>query len=67
MKFRREVLDYILFFVPPLSRVGILSSLSMEPWESDRQQSLLWSKVFKNDRWLEEVTDAHTRLVLIGS
>ncbi|PYH64022.1 uncharacterized protein BO88DRAFT_419878 [Aspergillus vadensis CBS 113365] len=67
MKFPREVLDRILFFVPPLSRVGILSSLDMEPWESDRQQSLLWSRIFKNDRWLEEVADAHARLVLIGS
>jgi hypothetical protein len=68
MKFPREVIDRISSFLPPRSRVAFLSSLNLQPWESDRQRMLLWSTIFKNDQWLAEVTEKDTaELVLIGS
>lgn len=67
MKFPREVLDRVSFFTPTLSRDNLFDSLRLRPWKSDRQQMSLWSNIFRNDEWLEEVTDkGHARLVLIG-
>lgn len=68
MRFPREVIDRICSFLPTLSRGAFLSGLNLQPWESDRQQMLLWSSIFKNDQWLTEVTEKDTgKLVLIGS
>jgi hypothetical protein len=61
-----KMIDYIFSFLPSPGRGGFLSSL--KPWNSDRQQRLLWSTIFKNDQWLAEVTEKDTaKLVLIGS
>lgn len=68
MKVSREIIDHVFSFVPTLARGGFLSSLNLEPLESDRQQMLLWSTIFKDDKWLAEVTEKDTaKLVLIGS
>jgi hypothetical protein len=67
MKFPRDVIDYIYSFLPTLSRGRFLPSLTLEPYESDREQILLWSTIFKNEQWLAEVTENTAKSGLIGS
>lgn len=68
MKLPRELIDRVSSFIPILNRGSFLSTLSMKPWESDRQQMSLWTMIFKNDHWLTEVTEKNNaRLVIIGA
>jgi hypothetical protein len=68
MKLPREVIGHISSFIPTLPRGRFLSRLNLKPYESSREQILLWSAIFKNEQWLEEVTEKDTaKLVLVGS
>jgi hypothetical protein len=64
MKFPRDVIDYIYSFLPTMP---FLPSLTLEPYELDREQILLWSTIFKNEQWLAEVTENTAKSGLIGS
>jgi hypothetical protein len=64
----RELLDHVSRHISVISHGNFLSAFGQEPWESDRSRILLWTSIFKSDKWVQNMVKEHNaQPVLIGS
>jgi hypothetical protein len=67
-KLPKELLDHIGCHGSVVSHGNFLSALGQEPGIYDRSRVSLWTSIFKNDLWLQNMREEHNaEPVLIGS
>lgn len=67
-KLPKELLDHIGCHGSVISHGNFLSALDQEPGRYDRSRLLLWTSIFKNDLWLQNMREKHNaEPVLVGS